>query len=151
MLQCLADSTCEVFRTMVFCELRPEPPLDGDAPRPAADVVGTVGFGGTRSGLVVFHGTLGAAREIAGRMLGAATGEAAGDMADAIGEVTNMIAGSFRTRMAAHGESWAISLPTVTIGTDFAITSRGYGQRALLPFRIPGSADIVVELLLTAR
>lgn len=151
LVQCLTESTCEVFRTMVACDLEPGTPLLGEAAQPGSHVVGTVGFGGSRLGLVAFHGSLDAAREIAGRLLGISAGEVRGEIADAIGEVTNMIAGSFRTRMAGRGESWAISIPTVTVGTDFSITPRGYGQRAVIPFRMPNHGDLFVELLLTSR
>ena len=53
---------------------------------------------------------------------------------DAVGEVTNMIAGAFRTRMAAFQDAWAISVPTVTVGSDFyikPISDRGSGHRRL--------------------
>ena len=57
-------------------------------------VVGTVGFAGSSTGLVAFHGTLDAARDIASAMLGhAGRTSDRGGMADAIGEITNMIAG----------------------------------------------------------
>ena len=66
---------------------------------------------------------------------------------DAIGEVTNMIAGAFRTRMAAFEDAWAISVPTVTVGSDFYMkpTHRGSRHR-----RLPhGRARDFVELIIT--
>ena len=71
-----------------------------------------------------------------------------GEVADAIGEITNMVAGSFRTKMAAEGDAWAISVPTVTIGSDFYIKPMTNGRRVLLPFRM-GEQEIFVELIVT--
>jgi chemotaxis protein CheX len=115
----LVKATEEVFETMVFKKLSTGAPIDGDALRPRSNVVGLVGFGGTLSGLVAFYSTKEAADEIAGSMLGMPAAEVNGEMADAIGEVTNMIAGGFRLKLAERGETLAISIPSVTIGSDF--------------------------------
>ena len=51
-------------------------------------------FAGHRRGLVAFHSSLDAAREIAGAMLGMPAETVNGEMPDAIGEIANMIAGA---------------------------------------------------------
>lgn len=147
-VQHLVNATTEVFETMVFRELTTGEPIDGDALRPGSNVVGTVGFAGSACGLVAFYSTLDTARDIAGAMLGLPPAEVNGEVADAIGEITNMVAGSFRTRMAADGDAWAISVPTVTIGSDFYIKPMTNGRRVLLPFRM-GAQEIFVELIIT--
>ena len=149
LLDTLIASTQEVFATMVFKTLGSRTPILGEALRPASNVVGTVAFTGGRCGLVAFYSTTEAANEIAGAMLGIAAAEVNGDMPDAIGEVTNMIAGNFRTRMATHGEPWAISVPTVTIGSDFYTKYVSDVRRALCPFSMDDGRDIFVELILT--
>ena len=81
---------------------------------------GTVAFAGKTSGLVVFYSTLEGAQAITASMVGIEPASVNGELSDAIGELTNMIAGSFRARMASVlGETWAISVPTVTVGSDF--------------------------------
>src|SRR4051812_31838776 len=97
----LLAATEEVFETMVFTPLSAGPPLDGDVAVPPANVVATVAFAGHRCGLVSFRSSIGAARAIAGAMLGEPADALNRDMPDAIGEITNMIAGSFRTKLAA--------------------------------------------------
>jgi chemotaxis protein CheX len=151
----LVEATSEVFETMVFCSLTPGEVMEGDIPLPplpssvvgAVKVVGTVGFAGSQSGVVAFHSGLPAARQITGAMLGMSADEVNGEVPDAIGEITNMIAGSFRTKMAQDGDVWAISVPTVTVGSDFRIRPVSCRHRALLPFRM-GDADVYVELIL---
>jgi chemotaxis protein CheX len=145
----LVAATEQVFRTMVFTELEQASPMDGDALRPGANVVGIVGFTGTMSGLVALYSTLDGATEIAASMLGTPAAQVNGEMPDAIGELTNMIAGVFRLRMAERGESMAISIPLVTVGSDFHTRFAMHVRRALCPFRMRDGREICVELILT--
>jgi chemotaxis protein CheX len=144
----LVKATEEVFATMVFKTLSTGAPIDGDALRPRSNVVGLVGFGGSMSGLVAFYSTKEAADEIVGSMLGLPAGEVNGEMPDAIGEITNMIAGSFRLKLAERGETLAISIPSVTIGSDFYTKYSTDVRRVMCPFKMDGR-EICVELILT--
>ena len=145
----LTAATCDVFKTMVFQEVEAASPITGDALRPRANVVGTVAFAGKTSGLVVFYSTMDAAQAITASMLGIEPASVNGELHDAIGELTNMIAGSFRTRMAhAKGEAWAISVPTVTVGSDFYTKYVSDVQRVLCPFRM-NKSELFVELIVT--
>jgi chemotaxis protein CheX len=145
----LTAATRDVFKTMVFQEVEAASPAFGEALKPGANVVGTVAFAGKTAGLVVFYSTLDTARAITASMLGIEPAGVNGELPDAIGELTNMIAGSFRTRMAhAKGETWAISVPTVTVGSDFHTKYVSDVQRALCPFRM-NKAELYVELIVT--
>jgi chemotaxis protein CheX len=148
MLSTLIASTQEVFETMVFRSLTAQTPIQGEALRPQSNVVGTVAFAGERCGIVAFYSTTETAREIAGAMLGIPAAQVNGEMPDAIGEITNMIAGTFRTKMAAFGQPWAISIPTVTIGSDFYTKYVSDVRRVLCPFSMSES-EVFVELILT--
>jgi chemotaxis protein CheX len=149
MLSTLIESTREVFETMVFQPLGSQTPIQGDAVRPRSNVVGTVSFAGERSGVVAFYSSMETARMIVGAMLGIPAAQVNGEIPDAIGEVTNMIAGTFRTRMAASGSRWAISVPTVTIGSDFHTTYVSTVRRVLCPFTMSEGEEVFVELILT--
>lgn len=148
----LGACATDVFETMVGRPLTQVHPARGDAPRPTGNIVGTIGFTGSSAGLVAFYTTYEAAREITSGLLGfGEPGTATRDeVVDAIGEVTNMIAGSFRTRLASHGDPWAIATPTVTLGSDFCITPVRSVQRTVLPFRMD-RYEVSVELILMRR
>ncbi len=143
----LIESAREVFEMMVGRPLAEGVPVEGDAVRPKANVVGTVSFAGSESGMVVFYSTTDAAKEIAGSMLGMPAADVNGEMPDAIGEITNMIAGALRTKMTDSGHPWAISIPTVTIGSDFYTKYVSDVKRVLCPFRM-GEEEICVELIM---
>jgi len=142
----LVGATTDVFEKMVFRQLQPRNTVWGHAVRPKSQIVGTVGFAGSSSGLVAFHASMAAAQEITSAMLGA-DGDA-DSLPDAIGEVTNMVAGAFRTRMAAFQDAWAISVPTVTIGSDFYIKPISTGDRVLVTFAMDAH-ELFVELIIT--
>ena len=144
----LIRATEEVFETMVFKKLTTGAPIEGDALRPGSNVVGLVGFGGTMSGLIALYSTREAAEEIAGSMMELPSTEVNGEMPDAIGEVTNMIAGLFRLKLAERGETLAISIPSVTVGSDFYTKYSSNVRRIMCPFKMD-EKEICVELILT--
>lgn len=151
----LVAATRDAFMTMVLCDVEAASGFQGDALRPGANVVSTVAFTGTTSGLVVFYSTLECATVITASMLGVDPKSVTGELTDAIGELTNLIAGSFRTRIAQRrGGAWAISTPSVSIGSDFYTTCVSDAQRVLCPFRLraesdAGSFELFVELIVT--
>ena len=146
----LLTATEEVFETMVFKPVSRQEPITDDTVKPKSNVVASVAFAGHRRGLVAFHSSLGTARVIAGAMLGMPAEDVNGEMPDAIGEIANMIAGSFRTKLAAIEPPSAIAVPTVTIGSDFSTKYMSQSHRVLCPFHMDGEA-IHVELILTGE
>ena len=146
----LTAATRDVFKTMVFQEVEASSPIAGDA----------LQTGRQRRGhrrlrrqdewprrVLQLDGR--APRSITASMLGIDPASVNGELPDAIGELTNMIAGSFRTRVAhAKGETWAISVPTVTVGSDFYTKYVSDVQRVLCPFKM-NKAELFVELIVT--
>jgi hypothetical protein len=51
--------------------------------------------------------------------------------------------------MAAHGHPWVISIPTVTIGSDFYTKYVCDVRRVLCPFTMDEGHEVFVELILT--
>lgn len=144
----LARAAADVFETMAFRRLDPRQPIWGHEVQPKCHIVGSVGFTGSSSGVVAFHASLDAAREVTSAMLGAPVTGGSEMLMDAIAEVTNMIAGSFRTRMARPGDAWAITVPTVTVGSDFYIKPMTEADRALIGFAMDAH-ELYVELIIT--
>jgi chemotaxis protein CheX len=147
-LSYLVSATEEVFEKMVFQTLTPLPSIEADQERPPSNVVASVAFAGHRRGYVAFHSTLDTARGITGAMLDIAVDAISNEMPDAIGEVANMIAGTFRNKLAAVEPISAIAIPTVTVGSNFATFCSGHARRAFCPFELEGQR-IFVELVLS--
>jgi chemotaxis protein CheX len=142
----LAEAVNEVFETMVFKTLAAGTPLR-DERQPKANVVGAIRFLGSLSGTVSFYSSDAAARDIAGALLGISPEDAGNEVPDAVGEITNMIAGSLRGKLAQAGESLMITPPSVTRGTDFSAQHFNVAARVLCPFAME-SHEVFVEIIL---
>ncbi len=112
----LMASTQEVFGTVIGSALDATQPVHGGVMTAPCGVHGTIPFAGECSGSVAFYSAEETAVKITSVMMGVSPAEVNDEMPDAIGEITNMIAGTFRTKMAALGTRWAISTPSVTVG-----------------------------------
>ncbi len=148
----LVDATHEVFDTMVGRPVEasgtPATPEGNSWPHRGPHVVATVAFAGYRRGCVSIYSSIDGAQQIAGGMLGVAPTAVNGQMADAVGEVANMIAGTVRTRMADVEPAWGIGVPTVTIGSDFSTTFLASSARRIVCAFAMGAEPIAVELIL---
>ncbi len=122
----------DVFKTMLgreprFSKQTPrgegEPRTDSEGHRP--QVVGTVGFIGDINGLIYLHLDLTFARLCTCHLLGMDEAELdeAGDevINDAIGELTNMIVGSFKNGLCDAGYPCRLTIPSILRGSNFTI------------------------------
>ncbi|MFN8063515.1 MAG: chemotaxis protein CheX [Vicinamibacterales bacterium] len=147
----LVSAAGEVFEMMIGQSIEPHPEQPHQPPSGwGTHVAASVSFAGHRSGLVCIHTSLDTANTIAGAMLGIEPEHVNGEMPDAMGEVANLVAGSFRTRLAQHEPASAIAIPTVTVGSDFATKYAADTARVFYPFRM-GEQSIYFELLLMQR
>lgn len=149
LLASLASATEEVFDTMLALPLSPKAVADGPLETPA-NVVATVAFAGHRKGLVVVYSSTAVARRITSSMLGIALQDVNGEVPDAMGEIANMVAGTFRNRLAAVEPPSDISVPTVTMGTDFSTLYSSAVHRSRCAFDMEGGM-LSVELILTSE
>ncbi len=146
----LVTATLEAFEMMVghpveLQPVEPEPPTHW-----TTHVAATVAFGGHRNGVVSIHSSATTANVIAGAMLGIEPDSVNGEMPDAMGEVANLVAGAFRTKLAAEEPLSMITVPTVTVGTDFSTHTASTSVRELYPFKM-GDDSLLVELVLMDR
>lgn len=151
MVDALAGSAREVFETMVFQALTDGPAIE------AADLRGeytlaVVGFTGSRSGSITVILPGDTSVLVAASMLGlepSAMDPVSGDVEDAVGEIANLIAGTFRNRMADGPDVWRISTPTVVSGSNLRTRYPADATRSVLSFRMDEHL-VVVELALHA-
>ena len=129
----LKSAATEVFRTMLNFQLDFEamqsPSLDGHP-----HVARAVGFTGNFNGVVYLYCTGTFARQITGTLLGLSVDHTGGDemVNDAMGELTNMLAGHIKSRLCDRGRPCSITIPTVVRGRDFRIEPvNGAEKRAI--------------------
>jgi chemotaxis protein CheX len=112
----LDASVEEVFQLMlgVSCE-RDSGPI---AQEPES-VTAVVGFGGLLSGACVFSTSGRAAMKIAAHLTGMEFDEIDDTVKDAIGEICNMLAGSWKGKVPDLAAHCGLSVPTVITGRDY--------------------------------
>ncbi len=102
------ETVAEVFATMLGCECVPAESRGGEA----QDTTAKVRYSGALVGeCVVLFGAMDAAA-LAERFLGDAAGEAM--IADAVGELCNVVAGGWKRRLRPPASGAQLSVPQVT-------------------------------------
>jgi len=116
--QNLDHSVEEVLETMLGAHCRRE-----EAPPPAEAewVTAVVGLGGSLSGACVFRSGGSAACKLAARMTGMEF-DAVDDMVkDAVGEICNMLTGSWKSKVPELSARCGLSVPAVITGRDYRL------------------------------
>jgi chemotaxis protein CheX len=117
----LDASVFEVFERMLGmkCELVP---LDEVVDRPidaGESVTAVVGFGGVLSGACVITCGGSTARQMASLMTGMEFDSVDDVVKDGIGEICNMLAGAWKSRIPGLAANCGLSLPAVITGHDY--------------------------------
>jgi chemotaxis protein CheX len=103
-----------VFKTMIDVPFKLGNPTLKKNRTPAFGISSIIGLSGNVSGCVVINLSTPVALRLVSALLGEEVTELDDDTIDAIGEITNMIAGNAKTDFP--GENNAISVPSVVIG-----------------------------------
>ena len=129
------SSAAEVFRTMLGCELTRGTPYLKQHDKPDHEISGIIGLSGKAVGTTVLSLSHNVAIEATAAMLGDKPIELNADVIDAIGELTNMIAGSAKAQLEELEMS--ISLPNVIIGKNHEVAF----PSGVTPIGIPFSCE----------
>ena len=118
MSETLIDAAKEVFQTMIFMSISEKE--DQETKLVGNTYMGTISFKGDIEGCLGVTFEMAAAKAIATNMLCLEPDETVADedLADAVGEVANMVMGVVKGRLLDHLESIEISIPTVVSGRD---------------------------------
>ena len=112
-LECAAQ---EVFQMMAGANLFLRPPSD-EAPR--GEQTAMVGMAGTLCGMASLQCSTETAAKLASFMLGGQAATNRSMIADALGELCNMVAGNFKAKIATLADRCMLSVPTVVSGGDY--------------------------------
>jgi chemotaxis protein CheX len=114
----LDASVEEVFRLMLGIECQRQ---TGAASADRESVTAVVGFGGLLSGACLFRSAAGTAIKIAARMTGMEFAEVDDTVKDGIGEICNMLAGSWKGKVPELAANCGLSIPAVITGRDYRL------------------------------
>jgi chemotaxis protein CheX len=114
-------ATREVFEMMLGCHLAvPECPVDG-----FYDTTSIVGLAGKLCGTMTVSCGAKSATLIASKMLAMEAVDGSREVADALGEVCNMVAGNFKNKIPGLGDGCMLSVPIVITGKNYSTHSLG--------------------------
>jgi chemotaxis protein CheX len=169
----LEEATREVFTMMLGCEVQSEagtnspevsrePPAGEATRRPmievlfrdstaapdtGAEVTAVVGIAGELCGVFNFACGISAARMMAAKMLGVDETEAGDQQWDAIGEICNMVAGNFKSKLPGIGERCMLSVPTIVVGTNYRLRTVAGRRRLDYHFQVnQAQARVTLDL-----
>jgi len=104
-----------------------------------------VGLAGTYNGLVSVHLPWPLAISFTSLMLGMEVTEIDDDVNDAMGEIANMIAGSFKQHLSKGGSDIQLSTPSVVNGADYVVSSGNNLENITLKFAT-GQEEFLVAI-----
>lgn len=118
----LDASVEEVFRLMlgVHCE-RAKDATAIETNTEAESVTAVVGFGGVLSGACVFRCGALTAMKVAAHMTGMDFDDVDDTVKDGIGEICNMLAGTWKSKVPGLAANCGLSVPAVITGRDYKL------------------------------
>jgi len=124
-------SMISVFDTMLGCKLSRGTPYVKNSVQPEHEISGVVGLSGKAKGVVVLSLSREAALSATAALLGDRPADIGPDVVDAIGELTNIVAGNAKAKLEHLNLS--MSLPTIVVGKWHTIEF----PHSVLPICIP--------------
>ncbi len=135
-IQAVQSATAEVFSTMLGVEIETAPVrTDRTNPSVVEGVMAFVGIAGPWVGSGVISCTASFACRLCGLFLMTEASAVNEEVLDAVGELTNMIIGNFKTAAETMVGSLGLGVPTVIYGRNFTSRSLGNNDWLVLPFK----------------
>ena len=111
-MEAAAREIFEVMLGLKLTRIAADPPV-------VADVTVLVGFSGQWRGVFGLHCQANTACRMATLAVGVETDEFDERVLDAVGEIANMVAGSFKSKIPALSETAFLSVPSIISGADY--------------------------------
>jgi len=114
----------EIFSTMLGVDDITHVPLQTESPDTySTSLTAMVGLAGKYSGLVSINLPMPLALSFTSMMLDIDVTEINGDVHDAMGEIANMLGGSFKQHLSKAGDDLKLSTPSVVSGSSLTVST----------------------------
>lgn len=100
---------------------------------PTGDRTAMVGMAGALCGMTTLRCTSGTAAKLASRMLAGDAASNPSSVGDALGELCNMVAGNFKSKIATLADHCVLSVPTVISGGNYYLQTSSSVESFQLP------------------
>lgn len=141
------NATLNVLETMAFVKAESGKPYLKNDDIAQGDVSGVIGFTGEANGTLSITFDELCILKIVSSMFGEEMTEINEEIADAVGELTNMISGQARKELEEVGKKYQAAIPTVITGKNHKLETKTQGPKIAIPFKTEfGSFTIEVCL-----
>ncbi|MBF0466274.1 MAG: chemotaxis protein CheX [Nitrospirae bacterium] len=132
------ESLVNILKTMANVEVTHNTPCIKADSSAMGYISGMIGLAGEKtSGSIAITFTEEAILHIASNMLGEKMTEVNEEIADMVGEITNMVSGGGRKILSEQGYKFNMAIPTTIVGKNHTITHKTKGMIVLVPFQTP--------------
>ena len=132
------NATINVLETMAFVKCKAEKPYLKKDDVAKGDVTGVIGITGEANGTIAVTFEEITILKIVSNMFGEEMKELNSEVADAVGELTNMISGQARRELEENGKVFEAAIPSVVAGKNHQITHYTDGPKIAIPFVTEG-------------
>ena len=128
------NATINVLETMAFINVNAGTPYLKKENVAVGDVTGVLGLTGVANGTISVTFEEKCILTIVSNMLGETVKEINYEIADAVGELTNMISGQARRELGEMGKVFKAAIPSVIAGKNHSIIHYTTGPKIAIPF-----------------
>lgn len=132
------NATINVLETMAFVKVDAGKPYVKTDNLAVGDVTGILGLTGVANGTIAVTFEEKCILTIVSNMFGEAMESLNDEIADAVGELTNMISGQARRELEQVGKVFKAAIPSVVIGRNHSIRHYSDGPKIAIPFSTEG-------------
>jgi chemotaxis protein CheX len=137
------EGTVNVLKTMAFVEPKPGAPYIKRDSVASGDISGIIGLTGGAKGSLALSFSEACILRIVSNMLGEEMAAINDDVADAVGEITNMVSGAARKILESGGLNINAAIPTVVMGRNHCIIHVLAGPSIIIPFSTDAGPFVV--------
>lgn len=130
------NATLTVLQTMAFIKAQAGKPYLKKDDLARGDVSGIIGITGEAHGTMAVTFDEAGILKIVSNMFGEQMMELNSEVADAVGELTNMISGQARRELEEKGRLFDAAIPTVVTGKGHRIMHITSGPKIAIPFKL---------------
>jgi chemotaxis protein CheX len=138
----------EIATTMLNCDSQILPSEEVSVQVPGISAI--IGFGGKISGFIAMHLSPESACMLAESLLGMSFDHLDEIVADAMGELVNMLAGGLKKFTSGSEDLFKISIPSIIYGTDYSTHAPKNSERVIVGVKA-GACVFTVQLVFAAR
>jgi chemotaxis protein CheX len=139
------NATVNVLETMAFVKVTAGKPYVKKDNVATGDVSGVIGLTGVANGTIAVTFEEKCILTIVSNMFGETMDTLNHEIADAVGELTNMISGQARRELEEMGKVFKAAIPSVITGPKHQIVHYSKGPKIAIPFSTEGG-DFTIEV-----